>query len=283
MKLILSLFFISYSLSLLSQNECDVIIKTNGDEIKAIVKEVGLEIIAFVKCENIDGPSYKLQREEIFMIRFKDGSNETFNNKSTSDPMGQPNSLELTKDKNSISHSKELGIDLMFAYSSSLYTTGTIGIGAKYGFPLLEGSVVLGPSLRYHRTWTNNPFNSNNSSTGFNIFGGGGFIHYRFANYFFTGAEIELLRSPYTNNGFLSNTSSKWVPTFLIGGGFSGLISESIRLNAGVMYDILDIPNPSNPSNSNPNSPLQPYIVRNKNTGIVVPIIYRIAFFIPIN
>lgn len=176
----------------------------------------------------------------------------------------------------------ELGIDLTFSYSSSLYNTGTVGLGAKYGF-LLSEEVIVGPSLRYHRTWTNNPFNTTANTTGFNIFGGGGFIHYRFANYLFLGSEIEVLKSPYTNNGFLSNTSSKWVPTFLLGGGFSGMIGDSFRLNAGVMYDVLDIPNTTDPSNPNPNSPLQPYVARNKKTGAVIPIIYRIAFFIPLS
>ena len=176
----------------------------------------------------------------------------------------------------------ELGIDLMFSYSSSQISSGTVGLGAKYGF-LLSQEVIVGPSLRYHRTWTNNPLNTNPTNTGFNIFGGGGFIHYRLANYLFLGSEVEILKSPYTNNGFLSNSGSKWVPTLLLGGGFSGMIGENFRLNAGVMYDILDIPNPTNPNNPNPNSPLQPYLARNKNTGVPIPIIYRIAFFIPLS
>lgn len=177
----------------------------------------------------------------------------------------------------------ELGIDLTFSYSSGQYNTGTIGVGGKYGFLFNDESIILGPSVRYHRTWTNNPFNTTNSTTGFNIYGGGGFIHYRFANYLFVGTEIEVLKSPYTNNGYLSISNSKWVPTCLLGGGFSGKIGENFRLNAGVMYDILDIPNPSDPNNPNPNSPLQPYVARNKKTGTVIPIIYRLAFFIPLS
>lgn len=174
----------------------------------------------------------------------------------------------------------ELGIDLTFSYSSSLYNTGTIGLGGKYGFLFSDGAIILGPSVRYHRTWTNNPFNTNNATTGFNIYGGGGFIHYRFAKYLFIGSEIEVLRSPYTNNGTLSLANPKWVPTLLLGGGFSGMIGDSFRVNAGVMYDILDIPNPPT---KYPDSPLQPYVARNKTTGVVIPIIYRIAFFIPLS
>lgn len=176
----------------------------------------------------------------------------------------------------------ELGIDLTFSYTSSQYSQGTVGFGGKYGFLFGDG-FIAGPSVRYQRTWTNNPYNTTSATTGFNIYGGGGFIHYRFANYMFVGSEIEILKSPYTSYGYLSNTSSKWVPTCLLGGGFSGMIGENFRLNAGVMYDILDIPNPSDPNNINPNSPLQPYVARNKKTGVVIPIIYRIAFFIPLS
>lgn len=174
----------------------------------------------------------------------------------------------------------ELGIDLTFSYSSGLYNNGTVGIGGKYGLLFNEESIILGPSVRYHRTWTNNPFNTTNASTGFNIFGGGGFIHYRFAKYLFVGTEFEVLRSPYTNNGTLSLSKPKWVPTLLLGGGFSGMIGDNFRVNAGVMYDILDIPNPPT---KYPDSPLQPYVARNKTTGVVIPIIYRIAFFIPLS
>lgn len=59
--------------------------------------------------------------------------------------------------------------------------------------------------------------------------------------------------------------------------------NEKFRLNAGVFYDVLDIPNASNIENNNPNSPLQPYIARNKVTGAVIPILYRINFFIPLD
>ena len=104
--------------------------------------------------------------------------------------------------------------------------------------------------------------------------------HGSFAKYLFIGSEIEVLRSPYTNNGTLSLANPKWVPTLLLGGGFSGMIGDSFRVNAGVMYDILDIPNPPT---KYPDSPLQPYVARNKTTGVVIPIIYRIAFFIPLS
>lgn len=173
----------------------------------------------------------------------------------------------------------EFGVDLTFYASSSQISSGTIGAGLKYGFKFGE-NFIAGPSVRYHRYWTNNTLTG--QSAGFNIYGGGVFGHARFYNYLFLGAEIEFLRSPFTNFGTVNTaTTGQWVGTCLIGGGFSREFNESIRVNAGIYYDILDVPNPSNPNNPNPNSPLQPYLARNAN-GTVIPILYRIAFFFPL-
>ncbi|MEJ6801343.1 MAG: hypothetical protein QNK77_09210 [Crocinitomicaceae bacterium] len=169
----------------------------------------------------------------------------------------------------------ELGIDGTFWASQ---VGGTAGIGAKYGMKFGE-FVILGPSFRYQRSWSNQL--AAGTKSGFNVWGGGGFIHARFFDAVFIGAEVEILRSPFSQNG-LFGYNPKWVPTCLLGGGLSMNLGESdIRLNVGIMYDILDIPNTSNPESKNPNSPLQPYLTKS-SIGTVIPIIYRIAFFIPL-
>lgn len=170
----------------------------------------------------------------------------------------------------------ELGLDGSFWASTN---GGTFGIGAKYGLKFGE-FVILGPSLRYQRSWYKNL--AAGTKSGFNVFGGGAFIHARFFNALFIGAEVEVLRSPYSQTGFFG-LDPNWVPTCLLGGGLSMNIGDSdIRLNVGIMYDILDIPNPGNPESKNPNSPLQPYLTKN-SIGSVIPLIYRIAFFIPLS
>ncbi|MBL4861474.1 MAG: hypothetical protein JKY09_00440 [Crocinitomicaceae bacterium] len=173
----------------------------------------------------------------------------------------------------------ELGLDGTFSAATN---GGTAGIGAKYGLKFGE-SIILGPSLRYQRSWSKVVVTGQKS--GFNVFGGGVFLHARLYDYFFLGTEIELLRSPYTNNGFFTN-NPRWVATCLLGGGFSVNLNEKIRLNAGVMYDILDIPDPTptpnGTMNPNPNSPLQPYLTKKAN-GTIIPMIYRITFFFPLS
>ena len=169
----------------------------------------------------------------------------------------------------------EIGFDVAFSASNF---GGTAGLGLKYGWKYGD-YLIFGPSLRYQRSWNKNV--TTGTQGGFNVYGGGAFVHARFYNVFFVGSELEILKSPYTSNGYLS-TSKNWVGTWLFGGGFSMEFEEKFRLNAGIMYDVLDIPNYTDPTNINPNSPLQPYVARNKQTGAAIPIIYRISFFIPL-
>ena len=164
----------------------------------------------------------------------------------------------------------ELGIDLNFNASTN---GGNVGLGLKYGAKLGE-YVILGPSIRYDLTWIKNQLGGNNGN--YSVYGGGAFIHGRFFNALFIGAEFEYLRSPYEKNGFLTALPS-WAPTLFLGGGFSMEFQEKIRLNAGIMYDVINAQNsPFRNSYS---------ITRKDANGNIVgylPIIYRIAFFIPL-
>lgn len=155
----------------------------------------------------------------------------------------------------------ELGLDGNFSASNF---NGTFGLGAKLGFTHGE-KLIMGPSLRYQQSWSN--FNGVKNS--FSVYGGGGFLHVRLANYFFLGTEIEFLSSP-IQNGYIG-TTRKFVPVALAGGGFSHAFSESFRLNAGIMYDVVN----------HTNSPLRMgYFIKNSN-GVLLPVLYRIAFFFP--
>jgi len=160
----------------------------------------------------------------------------------------------------------ELGIDATF-YASNF--GGTFGLGVKYGWKLNE-FVIAGPSLRYQRSWAQPQYSTETAS--FNIFGGGGFIHARFFNALFVGAELEFLRSPFSN-GFLTTGSSQWVATGLIGGGFSMEINEKWRLNLGIMYDVIN----------SPNSPLRTQYFMRNSQQVLMPMIYRITFFFPLS
>jgi len=171
---------------------------------------------------------------------------------------GKANAQEIT--------GTEFGLDVIFHASNM---GGTAGLGAKYGFKFGE-YIIAGPSARYQRSWTKNV--TAGTKTGYNVYGGGVFGHARFFNALFVGAEFEMLRSPYTSFGLLT-TGSQWAPTLFVGGGFSMEFNESWRLNAGIMYDIID----------HKNSPIRTqYFMRNSQNALL-PIIYRITLFIPLS
>ncbi|MDA0682306.1 MAG: hypothetical protein O2781_03020 [Bacteroidetes bacterium] len=60
---------------------CDQIILKNGDEIAAIIIEITPELIKYKKCNSLDGPLISIYNNEVFMVRYKDGSKELFDKK----------------------------------------------------------------------------------------------------------------------------------------------------------------------------------------------------------
>jgi hypothetical protein len=164
----------------------------------------------------------------------------------------------------------EVGLDGFFGAST---LGGSFGLGPKLGLVLNE-NLVIGPSFRYQRTWSQpvgftQQFNANN-------YGGGIFLHARYNNIIYGGFETEVFK----NNGFIDTSArfKKIVPTFFICAGFSKEFNEKFRLNVGIYYDIIN----------SLNSPFRSgYVmtIRNAQTGQIqkyIPMIYRISIFVPI-
>lgn len=74
---LISLLFIGFQM--FSQ---DYIILTNGDEIEAKVLEINDKNIDYKKYSNINGPTYHLNKSEIFMIKYQSGDKDIFHNKT---------------------------------------------------------------------------------------------------------------------------------------------------------------------------------------------------------
>ncbi|MDG1333671.1 MAG: hypothetical protein P8P74_15145 [Crocinitomicaceae bacterium] len=161
----------------------------------------------------------------------------------------------------------ELGIDGYFGASTN---GGNISIGAKYGFKFQE-NFIAGPSLRFQRNWNNNPISGFESS--YNVFGAGAFVHARYGNVLFGGLEFEMMRTPFATT-FTTTNGPTWSPALFIGGGYSQEFNEKFRINAGIMYDVIN----------HVNSPFrQGYFIRKSGpqgqAGQFIPLIYRITFF----
>lgn len=79
-----TLWLIFFSLSFQIGYSQDIIIKKDGDKIKATVVEVGLDEVKYKKYETSDGPIYLIMKSDIFMIEYDNGDKDIFNNEKPS-------------------------------------------------------------------------------------------------------------------------------------------------------------------------------------------------------
>jgi hypothetical protein len=171
----------------------------------------------------------------------------------------------------------EIGLEITAASGSNL--GGSVGGSLK--FALVEDeALAYGPSIRYQYLWSNNTFTGLNANA--SLFGGGGFIHYRFMEWFFVGSEIEVLTNPFP----VINPEKKWSLTAFFGGGVHHDF-DWVKLNVGLLYDVADALR--DPLTGNPSPLRTSYFIQRRNpepgsgpNGAYLPIIYRIAFFFPL-
>jgi len=57
----------------------DIIFLKNGDEIKAMVSEINIDVIKYKKFDNPEGPAYSLKKSEVFMVKYANGTKDVFN------------------------------------------------------------------------------------------------------------------------------------------------------------------------------------------------------------
>lgn len=60
----------------------DIIMLRTGDEVKAQIDEVGTNEIRYRKHENLGGPVYSINKADVFMIKYKNGSKDIFSSSS---------------------------------------------------------------------------------------------------------------------------------------------------------------------------------------------------------
>lgn len=78
MKAIRSFLSLATSLCAIVANAQDVIIFRNGEETEVKVEEITSNEVKYKKTSNPDGPSYILNKDDIFMIKYKNGEKDVF-------------------------------------------------------------------------------------------------------------------------------------------------------------------------------------------------------------
>ena len=77
MKMIF-LILVAVSVFRVSANAQDIITLKNGDDIQALVQEIGETEIKYKRFDNPNGPNYSIKKSGIFMIRYVNGSKDVF-------------------------------------------------------------------------------------------------------------------------------------------------------------------------------------------------------------
>lgn len=73
--LVFSLFITTFFSEVLAQ---DIITFTNADEVEAIIKEINENEIIYKKYSNPNGPIYKVNKDNVFFIKYENGEKEIF-------------------------------------------------------------------------------------------------------------------------------------------------------------------------------------------------------------
>lgn len=174
------------------------------------------------------------------------------------------------------SYHSEIGVEIQAASFST--HGGTFGGALKFAL-VEEEALAFGPSLRYQYMFSKN--HTTGTSGKSSTIGGGVFLHYRFLEWFFLGTEVELLQNPFV----FKNPDKKWRLTAFLGGGISKSFGP-VRLNVGILYDVVD--GFRDPYTTDPSPLSRDYFFKlqnpnNPGAAKYLPIIYRIAFFFPLN
>ena len=72
------LFFVAFCVFCASAFAQDVITLRNGDDIHALVQEIGADEVKYKRFDNPSGPNYTLKKSEILIITYANGVRETF-------------------------------------------------------------------------------------------------------------------------------------------------------------------------------------------------------------
>ena len=102
------ILIILFCLPMIGFGQDNVILK-DGEEISSKILRINTENIEYKKHSNLDGPTYKLNKIDIFMIKYENGEKEVFSKKESSKKKSNKNDereLKMFLKKNNIVYIK---------------------------------------------------------------------------------------------------------------------------------------------------------------------------------
>lgn len=83
-----------------NSTDCDLIVLKNGDEIEAKVVEITTNKIKYNKCDNLNGPIYSLDKSQVFVIKYVNGTKEVISTPAIADAIdnNEPNDSNSDRD-----------------------------------------------------------------------------------------------------------------------------------------------------------------------------------------
>lgn len=141
----------------------DIITLKNGNEIKAVVKEVGTDEVKYKKFDNQNGPDYTLKKAEIFMIKYENGTKDLFNEEiATSSAI----IMQQTNSYNSNLNSQQLPV-LKYTFGKQISPNGSEksrflagflsflvpGVGQFYNGDIGGGFLYMGCNIVCNSVW----------------------------------------------------------------------------------------------------------------------------------
>ncbi|HRO76265.1 MAG TPA: hypothetical protein PLP27_08980 [Crocinitomicaceae bacterium] len=153
----------------------------------------------------------------------------------------------------------EVGSDINFWVSS---TGGSFNLAPRLGYEVVD-NLSVGPSLRFINHWSN-IYGIKAKS---NIFGFGGFAHYRFIEWLYAGVDVEAYFTPY-NYKIGAKKFRAVSPAVILSAGLSRKIGDHFRINAGLNFDVIN----------DVNSPMRLSYIAKTAKGVRIPMFYRVTF-----
>lgn len=80
-------------------DSCDNIVLKSGDEISAVVEEVSETSIRYRRCDNKSGPSYSISKNNVFMVKYFNGTKDVFNLHKEVKPESKKDTLDTSHAK----------------------------------------------------------------------------------------------------------------------------------------------------------------------------------------